>query len=171
MAAHQCSRFSWEQLVGPEESTAIFIQGSPNEEDALTVFASLILPGTKISDAAWAKIELTPRPLISWQTVFQLLLKQEEPLGKDPIAKVVLFKDSKAAMKFAYTPRKRLSSQVQGAASSSAQVKLVPIEKDLGDKPSPAVAKMTTSGMWRSLMSNVETINKNVSQLSEHMRK
>ncbi|KAL7559824.1 hypothetical protein ACA910_003987 [Epithemia clementina (nom. ined.)] len=92
-------------------------------------------------------------------------------LGEDPIAKAVLFKDSKAAVKFAYTPCKCLSSHVQGAASSSAQVKLAPVEKDLGDKPSPTVAEMTTSGMWQLLVSNVETINKNVSQLREHTRK
>ncbi|KAL7577360.1 hypothetical protein ACA910_002092 [Epithemia clementina (nom. ined.)] len=161
VASHERTRFTWEQLVGGLELAGVFICGSLGADEAksLLSFTSPVLPGSRLPKEAFDKLELSPCSLLSWQATFQGLLNQHTKATMDLQAKTVLFEDTKSEVKFGYTPCKRPADDNDFAKwSDRTKSKLPPVDKDLGDKASPAVSRILTGGLWRTLVSNVEAI-------------
>ncbi|KAL7558183.1 hypothetical protein ACA910_016236 [Epithemia clementina (nom. ined.)] len=69
--SHDRAKYQWSTLLGTDEGSAVFFQGSPGDAPQVeTVFGSPVLPGLLVADSDWAKLELSPQLLLSWQATF-----------------------------------------------------------------------------------------------------
>ncbi|KAL7565175.1 hypothetical protein ACA910_003364 [Epithemia clementina (nom. ined.)] len=150
---------------------AVFIKGSQGDAPLVkTVFATPVLPGSKLEGTNWDEL---PRSLLSWQATFQPLMEQDEEMLHDQSTKSDLFQDTKAAVSFTFTSRKRAAaSQDQDEFDTQGfRVKLVPLPASLGDKPTPAVQRLPNNGVWSALVANVETLQGHIVRIGDSASK
>ncbi|KAL7579125.1 hypothetical protein ACA910_019153 [Epithemia clementina (nom. ined.)] len=92
---------------------------------------------------------------------------------QDQSTKADLFQDTKTAVSFTFTPRKRAAaSQDQDEFDTQRfRVKLVPLPASLGDKPTPAIQRLTNNGVWSALVTNVEMLQGHIVKIGDSVSK
>mgnify|MGYP001950038505 CR=1 FL=1 len=171
VAAHQIARnkMVWEELVGATgESECVVIMGEGSEKSCTTVFLSPVLMGSKVPN--FEEMELSPRPLVSWQALFQSLQQNAEPDQGPPEldleVKAKLFKDTAGVgVSFAITPKKKRKTD---SGSDGPEWKV--LRTDLGGSSAELVGYLARDGGWTDTVGNMESLKASTQQVSAGLR-
>ena len=172
VAAHQSARnkMTWEELVGGTgEAECVVIAGEGSDKSSTTVFLSPVLMGSKVPN--FEELELSPRPLVSWQALFQSLAQQSggtssEPFGLDSEVKAKLFKDtSGAGVSFALTPKKKRKEapEAKGPVWKT-------LRTDLAGS-AELVGYLARDGGWNEAVGNLESLKTSAVGLSGELQR